>query len=68
MSQMPSTLNDPTCPIDNMLDGSHYNMRAQNMGVFLKGRKLWCYVSGEVSPPTQQEGETKDDYATCLED
>jgi hypothetical protein len=31
-------------------------MWAQNMDVFLRGRKLWRYVSGDIATPTKLEG------------
>ena len=55
-------------PIDNILDGSNYNMWAQNMEVFLRGRKLWRYVSGDILAPKQQDGESLDKFACWLED
>uniref|UniRef100_A0A2N9EKK8 Uncharacterized protein n=1 Tax=Fagus sylvatica TaxID=28930 RepID=A0A2N9EKK8_FAGSY len=35
---------------------------------FLKGRKLWLYVTGQRHPPTQQKDETEDAFALRLED
>ena len=36
-------------PITIMLDGpTRYHAWSQNMAVFLKGRKLWRYVTGSI--------------------
>uniref|UniRef100_A0A2N9GVI4 Integrase catalytic domain-containing protein n=1 Tax=Fagus sylvatica TaxID=28930 RepID=A0A2N9GVI4_FAGSY len=35
---------------------------------FLKGRKLWLYVTGQRHPPTPQKDETEDAFALRLED
>uniref|UniRef100_A0A2N9GCQ4 Uncharacterized protein n=1 Tax=Fagus sylvatica TaxID=28930 RepID=A0A2N9GCQ4_FAGSY len=35
---------------------------------FLKGRKLWLYVTGQRLPPKQQKDETEDVFALQLED
>ena len=39
-------------PITIMLDGpTSYHVWSQNMTVFLKGRKLWRYVTGSIPKP-----------------
>ena len=39
-------------PITIMLDGpTSYYAWSQNMNVFLKGRKLWRYVTGSIPKP-----------------
>ena len=39
-------------PITVMLDGpTSYHAWAQNMTIFLKGRKLWRYVTGSIPKP-----------------
>uniref|UniRef100_A0A2N9HDD0 Integrase catalytic domain-containing protein n=1 Tax=Fagus sylvatica TaxID=28930 RepID=A0A2N9HDD0_FAGSY len=35
---------------------------------FLKGRKLWLYVTGQRHPPKQQKNKTEDAFALRLED
>ena len=35
---------------------------------FLKGRKLWLYVTRQRHPPQQQKDETEDAFALRLED
>lgn len=42
-------------------------MWAQSMEVFLRGRKLWCYVSGDIAAPKQLECEKDDKFANRLE-
>ena len=40
---------DIICPITVILDGpTRYHAWSQNMTVFLKGRKLWRYVTGSI--------------------
>ena len=65
-----------------MLDGpTSYHAWSQNMTVFLKGRKLWKYVTGSIpklvpnlkSKATTAEESLKtavttDDYEECLEE
>uniref|UniRef100_A0A2N9FIM9 Reverse transcriptase Ty1/copia-type domain-containing protein n=1 Tax=Fagus sylvatica TaxID=28930 RepID=A0A2N9FIM9_FAGSY len=41
---------------------------APRMCSFLKGRKLWLYVTGQRHPPKQQKDETEDAFALRLED
>uniref|UniRef100_A0A2N9GEJ7 Retrovirus-related Pol polyprotein from transposon TNT 1-94-like beta-barrel domain-containing protein n=1 Tax=Fagus sylvatica TaxID=28930 RepID=A0A2N9GEJ7_FAGSY len=41
-----------THPITVILDGpTSYHAWSQNMIVFLKGRQLWCYVTGDIPKP-----------------
>ena len=49
-----------------ILDSSNYMLWSQNMEVFLRGRRLWGYVSGEIVAPTQKEGESSDKFAQHL--
>ena len=43
---------DIICPITIMLDGpTSYHAWSQNMTVFLKGRKLWKYVTSSIPKP-----------------
>jgi hypothetical protein len=55
-------------PIHVILDGDNYSLWAQGMCSFLKGRKLWLYVTGQRHPPKQQKDETEDAFALRLED
>jgi hypothetical protein len=41
-----------THPITVILDGpTSYHAWSQNMTVFLKGRRLWRYVTGDIPKP-----------------
>jgi hypothetical protein len=42
-------------PIHVILDGDNYSLWAQGMSSFLKGCKLWLYVTGQRYPPKQQK-------------
>ena len=69
-------------PITIMLDGPiSYHAWSQNMTVFLKGRKLWRYVTGSIPKPvpnpkskataveeSSKTAVTTDDYEERLEE
>uniref|UniRef100_A0A2N9GFN4 Integrase catalytic domain-containing protein n=1 Tax=Fagus sylvatica TaxID=28930 RepID=A0A2N9GFN4_FAGSY len=55
-------------PFTSFLNGDNYSLWAQGMCSFLKGRKLWLYVTGQRHPPTQQKDETEDAFTLQLED
>ena len=73
---------DIILPITIMLDGpTSYHAQSQNMMVFLKGRKLWRYVSGSIPKPVpkpqskakvvedaSKTAVTADDYEERLEE
>ena len=73
---------DIICPITIMLDGpTSYHAWSQNITIFLKGRKLWRYVTGSILKPvsnpkskatTAEESSkttaTTDDYEERLEE
>uniref|UniRef100_A0A2N9FBY0 GAG-pre-integrase domain-containing protein n=1 Tax=Fagus sylvatica TaxID=28930 RepID=A0A2N9FBY0_FAGSY len=63
-----ATATEISKPIHVILDGDNYSLWAQGMCSFLKGRKLWLYVTGQRYPPTQQKDETEDAFALRLED
>ncbi|KAG2681682.1 hypothetical protein I3760_11G155800 [Carya illinoinensis] len=67
MSYPSPNLDDIVRLIDNILDGSNYNMWAQNMEIFLKGRKLWRYVSGDILAPKQKADKSVDVFVGRLE-
>uniref|UniRef100_A0A2N9HAX0 Retrotransposon Copia-like N-terminal domain-containing protein n=1 Tax=Fagus sylvatica TaxID=28930 RepID=A0A2N9HAX0_FAGSY len=46
----------------------NYSLWAQGMCSFLKGHKLWLYVTGQRHPPKQKNDETKDAFALRLKD
>ncbi|KAK0602138.1 hypothetical protein LWI29_032221 [Acer saccharum] len=51
---------DVSQPIQIILDGPNYVLWAQAMQSFLKGRKLWRYVTGDITMPTLAKSETDD--------
>lgn len=67
MSQSASNLDSIVRPIDVILDGSNYSMWAQKIEVFLKGRRLWRYVTGVVPKPMQKDNE-KEEFASRMEE
>ena len=66
--KMSTNLDNLVRPIDNILDGSNYMLWSPNMEVFLRGRRLWRYVCGEIVAPTQKEGESDDKFANWFDD
>lgn len=44
-------------PINSTLDGTKFVSWAQEMSSFLKGRRLWRYVIGDVTKPVQLKDE-----------
>jgi hypothetical protein len=50
------------------LDGTNYTVWSQSMRSFLKGRKLWLYVTGDIPKPTKITAETDDAFHTRLID
>ena len=59
---------DVVLPIKTILDGSNYVICSQEMSSFLKGRRLWQYVSGDIAKPTEQQNETDVAFFERLED
>ncbi|MED6197110.1 hypothetical protein PIB30_118152 [Stylosanthes scabra] len=70
-------------PISVLLNGSNYNHWVEAMRGFLKGRKLWRYVTGDITCPvkptvaaattttdstSKSEEEVQKDFASQLED
>ena len=49
-------------PITVILEGTNYIPWAQAMSSFLKGRKLWRYVTGTIPAPTQARDEVDDNF------
>ena len=43
--------NEISKPIHVILDGDNYSFWTQGMCSFLKGRKLWLYVTRQCHPP-----------------
>lgn len=57
-----------TLPIPIVLNGSNYTHWVEAMRGFLKGRRLWRYVTGDMECPTKGTEETKESYADKLEE
>ncbi|GFY84590.1 hypothetical protein Acr_03g0013640 [Actinidia rufa] len=55
-------------PIIITLDGPNYIPWSQAMSNFLKGRKLWRYVTGDIKAPTQGAAETPTEFIVRLEE
>ena len=53
-------------PIHIILDVYNYFLWTQGMCNFLKGCKLWLYVTRQRLPPKQQKDETEDAFALRL--
>ena len=48
---------DGSRPIQTMLDVNNYILWAEEIFNFLKGRKLWRYVTSEISRPIKKTEE-----------
>ncbi|KAK2981526.1 hypothetical protein RJ640_023548 [Escallonia rubra] len=48
---------DPAQPISIILDGSNYILWAQAMHSFIKGKKLWRYLTGDITIPVKTADE-----------
>ncbi|GFZ06690.1 hypothetical protein Acr_18g0008600 [Actinidia rufa] len=55
-------------PIIITLDGPNYIPWSQAMSSFLKGRKLWRYVTGDIKAPTQGAAKTPTEFIVRLEE
>ena len=49
-------------------EGPNYIPQYQAMFSFLKGRKLWRYVTGDIKAPVQGVAETPTEYIKQLEE
>jgi len=59
---------DAAQPTKTILDGTNYVPWSQEMSSFLKGLRLLCYISGDISKLVQQTGETNAKLIERLED
>lgn len=50
------------------MDGSNYDMWAQNKKVFLQGLNLWRYIFCDIPTPKQHDGENIEAFTCLLED
>ena len=53
-------------PIHVTLDGRNYFVWSQSMRSFIKGQKLWFYVTGEMKKPVKGSSEDEDDFRIRL--
>ena len=63
---MPS--DEISCPINVIFNGDNFTQWSQAMRSYLKGRKLWLYVSGDRPIPEQVDKETDSAYVIQIED
>lgn len=62
-------VNYVTHPIQVILDGpNNYYLWAQSMRSFLKGSKLWLYVTGDLEQPIKDPDESQDTFESRFED
>ena len=59
---------DISRPIYVIFNGDNFAQWSQAMRSYLKGRKLWLYVSGDLPIPEQVDKETDSTYAIRIED
>ncbi|KAK3023343.1 hypothetical protein RJ639_043530 [Escallonia herrerae] len=59
---------DPAQPITIILDGSNYILWAQAMYSFIKSKKLWRYLIGDVTISVQTAGEPQLKFDKRLDD
>ena len=57
-----------SCPIYVIFNGDNFAQWSQAMRSYLKGRKLWFYVSGDRLIPEKVDKETDSAYAIWIED
>ena len=55
-------------PIQTTFDGTNYLLWADEMHSFLKGRKLWRYVSGDFAKPIKLDNESDKEFNDRFED
>ncbi|KAH7845757.1 hypothetical protein Vadar_005655 [Vaccinium darrowii] len=59
---------DAAQPISITLDGTNYVLWAQAMSSFIKGKKLWRIITGDVVKPIKGDTETQPKYDERLDD
>jgi hypothetical protein len=57
--------NEMSHPIHVTLDGRNYFVWSQSMRSFIKGRKLWFYVTGEMKKLVKGFFEDEDAFRIC---
>ena len=59
---------DDSRPIQTVRGGNNYLLWAEEISSFLKGRKLWRYVTGEINRPVKKTKEEEDAFYDRFED
>ena len=54
--------------VTTILNGHNYILWSQDMRSFLKGHRLWRYVTGEIQAPVRSKDEEDTEFADRLED
>uniref|UniRef100_A0A2N9FKW5 CCHC-type domain-containing protein n=1 Tax=Fagus sylvatica TaxID=28930 RepID=A0A2N9FKW5_FAGSY len=54
--------------VTTILNGHNYVLWSQDMRSFLKGHRLWRYVTGEIQAPVRSKDEEDTNFADRLED
>ena len=52
-------------PINVIFDGSNYDLWAEEMCSFLKGKLLWRIVTGEIPKPTKKADEEEEKFISA---
>jgi len=60
--------NELSHPLQVILDGTNYIIRAQSMRIFLESRNLWLYMTGDLKKPTKSPTELDEAFRTRLID
>ena len=60
--------NEVSRPIHVLFNGDNFSQWSQAISSYLKGRKLWCYVSGVRTIPVKEEKESDAAYDLRLEE
>lgn len=55
-------------PIQNIFDASNHLLWTDELCIFLKGRKLWCFIIGEATKFVKKEDEKNDEFFDQFED
>ena len=67
-SEFQYSVDEISRPIHVIFNGDNFAQWSQAMCSYLKGRKLWLYVSGDRPIPEQVDKETDSSYAIRIED
>ena len=59
---------DVSYPIHIQLNRHNYVLWAQAISSFLKGRRLWRYITGHITEPVKANDDTDEKFADRLEE